>query len=43
MFYQNWKLAIFAIIMIPLASAAAKSLGKRVGKVSKESQKLLVF
>ena len=32
MFYQNWKLAIFAIIMIPLASIAAKSLGKRIGK-----------
>ena len=34
MFYQNWKLAIFAIIMIPLASIAAKSLGKRIGKVT---------
>ena len=43
MFYQNWKLAIFAIIMIPLASAAAKSLGKRVGKVSKESQEVAGF
>ena len=26
MFYQNWRLAIFALIMIPLASYAAKSL-----------------
>ena len=34
MFYQNWKLALIAIIMIPLASYAAKSLGKRIGKVS---------
>ncbi len=34
MFYQNWKLALVAIIMIPLASTAAKSLGKRIGKVT---------
>ncbi len=33
MFYQNWKLSLFAIIMIPIASVAAKSLGKRIGKV----------
>ncbi len=32
MFYQNWKLALFAILMIPLAAGFAKSLGKRVGK-----------
>ena len=38
MFYQNWKLALIAIIMIPLASFAAKSLGKRIGKVSTEAQ-----
>ena len=38
MFYQNWRLAIFALIMIPLASYAAKSLGKRIGKVSSEAQ-----
>ena len=37
MFYQNWKLSIFAMIMIPLASVAAKSLGKRIGKVSTEA------
>ena len=36
MFYQNWKLSLVAIIMIPLASFAAKNLGKRVGKVSGE-------
>ena len=34
MFYQNSKLALVAIIMIPLASTAAKSLGKRIGKVT---------
>ena len=37
MFYQNWKLALFAIIMIPLASFAARSLGKRIGKVTTEA------
>ena len=40
MFYQNWKLSLFAIIMIPLASIAAKSLGKRIGKVSTEAQEM---
>ena len=34
MFYQNWKLSLIAIIMIPLASIAASSLGKRISKVS---------
>ena len=34
MFYQNWKLSLFAIIMIPIASLAAKSLGKRIRKVT---------
>ena len=38
MFYQNWKLSLIAIIMIPLASLAARSLGKRIGKVSTEAQ-----
>ena len=37
MFYQNWKLASVAIIMIPVASIAAKSLGKRVGKISTQA------
>ena len=32
MFYQNWKLACFAILMMPLAGGLAKSLGKRIGK-----------
>ncbi|MDC0060873.1 ABC transporter transmembrane domain-containing protein [Candidatus Pelagibacter sp.] len=36
MFYQNWKLSIIAIIMIPLASFTARSLGKRMGKVTNE-------
>ena len=36
MFYQNWKLSLIAIIMIPLASAAARTLGKRIGKVVTE-------
>jgi subfamily B ATP-binding cassette protein MsbA len=34
MFYQNWKLSLIAIIMIPLASYAAQKLGKKMGKVS---------
>ena len=38
MFLQNWKLAIISIIMIPLASFCAKTLGKRVGKVATEAQ-----
>ena len=39
MFYQNWKLALIAIIMIPLASTAARTLGKRMGKVTTEQMK----
>jgi len=38
MFYQNWKLSLLAIIMIPLATFAAKSLGKRMGKITTELQ-----
>jgi len=37
MFYQNWKLACFALIMMPLAAIVSKSLGKRLGKVTTES------
>ena len=40
MFYQNWKLSLFAIIMIPIASVAAKSLGKRMGKVTNQQMKM---
>ena len=36
MFYQNWKLASFAILMMPLAVFFAKSLGKRIGKVQNQ-------
>ena len=36
MFYQNWKLASFAIFMMPLAIFFAKSLGKRMGKIQGE-------
>ena len=39
MFYQNWKLSLFAIIMIPVASIAAKTLGKRIGKVTDQQMK----
>ena len=38
MFYQNWKLSLIAIIMIPLASFFARNLGKRMGKVTTELQ-----
>ena len=40
MFYQNWKLALFALIMMPLAAFVAKTLGKRVGKAVTESAKI---
>ena len=40
MFYQNWKLALFAIIMMPLAAAFSKSLGKRIGKAVGEASEL---
>ncbi len=38
MFLQNWRLALISIIMIPLASFAAKTLGKRISKVATEAQ-----
>ena len=37
MFYQNWKLASFAIFMIPLAGGLAKNLGKQVGKATTQA------
>ena len=47
MFYQNWKLALFAILMMPLAAGLAKSLGKRIGKATgkagESSAKLVSF
>tara|TARA_B100001250_G_scaffold288681_1_gene250424 strand:- start:7215 stop:8975 length:1761 start_codon:yes stop_codon:yes gene_type:complete len=38
MFLQNWRLSLIAIIMIPIASFAAKKLGRRAGKVTTEAQ-----
>ena len=38
MFLQNWKLSLIAIILIPIASTAARSLGKRMGKVTTQAQ-----
>ena len=38
MFFQNWKLSLIAIIMIPLASITAKVLGKRMSKISTQAQ-----
>ena len=37
MFFQNWKLSLIAIIMIPLATITAKILGKRMGKVTTQA------
>ena len=38
MFTQNWKLSLISIIMIPLASISAKTLGKRMGKITTQAQ-----
>ena len=40
MFYQNWKLAFFAMIMIPLAGGFAKNLGKKMGKATIQASEL---
>jgi len=40
MFYQNWQLALFALIMMPMAAIVAKSLGKRIGKAVSQSAKI---
>ena len=37
MFYQNWKLSLVAIMMIPLASFFANILGKRITKVTTQA------
>ncbi len=37
MIYQNWKLTLFALIMMPLAAGLAKSLGKRIAKAVSEA------
>jgi len=43
MFIQNWKLSLIAIILIPIASTAARTLGKRMGKVTTEAQEKSAF
>ena len=40
MFYQNWKLSLIAIVMIPLASFFARFLGKRISKVTVQAMDL---
>ena len=35
MFYQNWKLACFALLIIPFAVIISRKLGERMGKASK--------
>tara|TARA_A100001015_G_scaffold318965_1_gene440444 strand:+ start:175 stop:1917 length:1743 start_codon:yes stop_codon:yes gene_type:complete len=37
MFYQNWKLACFAILMIPLAGGLVRNLGKKIGKATTQA------
>ena len=37
MFYQNWKLSIFALFMMPLAAYFAKNLGKKIGRATGEA------
>ncbi len=38
MFFQNWRLSLIALIMLPIATITAKKLGKRVLKVATEAQ-----
>ena len=40
MFYQNWKLAFFAMIMIPLAAGLAKNLGRKMGKATLQASEI---
>ena len=42
MFYQNWKLALFAILIIPLTATFSKKVitGKRISKAGSESMDL---
>ena len=37
MFYQNWKLSLLALIMIPVAAFFSKKFGKRMGKFVNQS------
>ena len=41
MFYQNWKLAFFALTIMPLAAFVAKSLGKKLGRATEESARVI--
>ena len=43
MCYQNWKLSLVALIMIPLASFFARSLGKRFQKENFENERSKKF
>jgi subfamily B ATP-binding cassette protein MsbA len=43
MFYQNWKLSLIAVIMIPLASFVARSLGKRITKATNQAMSTSAF
>ena len=43
MFLQNWRLSLIAIVLIPIASTAARSLGKRMGKVTTQAQEKSSF
>ena len=43
MFFQNWKLSLIAIVLIPIASTAARSFGKRMGKVTTQAQEKSSF
>ena len=38
MFIQNWKLSLISIIMIPVASIFARTLGKRMKKIVTQAQ-----
>ena len=37
MFFQNWKLSLIALIMIPLATIVARALGKRMTKATEKT------
>ena len=41
MFYQNRKLAIFALTIMPLAVLVSKTLGKKLGRATEESAKVI--
>ena len=44
MFYQNWRLAIFALLMMPFAIFISRALGKRMGQsVERSTGKFGIF